>query len=175
MTVVSDNNEPPAPELEASTLPAFTVSTPINHTSELYDSGETCHMTLHKGALLNYILITLNPLAWQTSLLSTHLGVATSPYVCLTATNLPTSRSGMCCTPPDIALTLVSIGLIDKASYTVTLRAACVPSATLPVKSSGVSLNGMDCTALTHLEALVLTHSATVEMSATEAHCCLVS
>ena len=44
--IVSDNDVPPtlAPELEASALPAFTVSTAISHASELYDSGATCHM-----------------------------------------------------------------------------------------------------------------------------------
>ena len=114
-----------------------------------------------------------NPLVQQTSLPSTGLDIVTCLYICLTATKLPTSHSGTCCTPwTYVVLTLVSIGLINKAGYTVTFKGGmCTICDTANKVIGGFPKQDRLYYINTHLEAQALTHSATVEISATETHC----
>ena len=169
--IVSDNDEPPAPELEASALPAFTVSTAIDHTSELYDSGATCHMTPHKGALLNYTPIAPKPISTANQLTFHTFGHGGLPIHLPNGNNFTNITLRDVLYTLDIALTLVSIGLIDKAGYTVTFKGSMCTIRDTASKFIGSfpKQDGLYCVD-THLEAPVSTHSATVKMSATEAH-----
>src|SRR5882724_7744715 len=107
--------EPPA-----STYTADTIPTPPETTSELYDSGATRHMTPHKDLLSNFISIAPKPINAANQL--TFRAIGRGDLTIHVPNNGQTSNIMLqdVLYAPDIGVTLVSIGLIDKAGYSVT-------------------------------------------------------
>src|SRR5882724_2802453 len=98
--------EPPHPAMSANATPLMTLTGAV--TSELYNSGATQHMTPHKDAQVNYEVIAPKPInaANQQTFRAIRWG---DLPICIP--NGPGSTH--------ITLTLVSIGLIDEAGYTM--------------------------------------------------------
>ena len=100
-------------------------STPVyfNHvTSELYDSRATRHMAPYKEALVNYTVIMPKPINAANQHTFHAIGQGNLP-ICI-----PNSKGFTKITlhdvlqTPDIAFTLMSMGLIDEAVYMVTFK-----------------------------------------------------
>jgi len=103
----------------ALTYTADAITTPPKITSELYDSGATCHMTPHKDLLSNYVSI-------MPKLINATNQLTFQPIGCRDLTihvpnNGQTSNIMLrdVLYALDIGVTLVSIGLIEQAGYSV--------------------------------------------------------
>ena len=115
-----DSNVLLEPEMSAHVA---STSTHTNHvTSELYDSGATRHMTPYKEALANYSVIMPKPINAANQHTFHAIGQGDLP-ICVpngkAFTNI-TLRDVL--HTPEIVFTLVSVGLIDEAGYTVTFK-----------------------------------------------------
>ena len=127
-------------------------------------------MTPHKGALLNYVPIAPKPISVANHLTFHAFGHSDLPIHLPNGNKYTNVMHQDVLYTLDIALTLVSIGLIDKASYTMTFKGSmCTIHDTAgKVIGSFPKWDGLYCVD-THLETPALAHSATVEISATEA------
>jgi len=96
-------------------------STPeVRLSSELYDSGATRHMTPYRQSLVNYATITPKPINAANQLTFRAIGRGDLPIRVFNGPSFSNITLRNVLYTPDIAQTLVSVGLIDDAGYTVT-------------------------------------------------------
>ena len=106
-------------------MSAYFTSTSVSTdhvTSEIYDSRATRHMTPYKEALVNYAVITPKPINAANQHTFYTIGQGDFPICVPNGKGFTSITLWDILHTPDIALTLVSIGLIDKARYTVTFK-----------------------------------------------------
>jgi len=89
-------------------------------TSELYDSGATRHMTPYHQSLVNYATITPKPINAANQLTFCAIGCSDLPIRVPNGPSFSNITLRNVLYTPDIAQTLVSVGLIDDAGYTMT-------------------------------------------------------
>jgi len=106
----------------ASTYAANATTTPPGTMSKLYDSGAACHMTPHKDLLSNYVSIVPKPINSTNQL--TFQEIRHRDLTIHMPNNGHTSNIMLwdVLYALDISITLVSIGLIDEVSYSMTLQ-----------------------------------------------------
>src|SRR5882724_661639 len=91
-------------------------------TSELYDSGATRHMTPYRTALTNYTAILPMPINAANQHTFCTIGQGDLPIHVPNGNGFTKITLRDVLHTPDIALTLVSVSLIDQAGYTVTFK-----------------------------------------------------
>jgi len=95
---------------------------PVSHTPELYDSGATCHMTPLRNSLTNYRAIAPKSISVANQLTFSAIGCRDLLI------HVPNGHSDSkillrdVLHMPDIAQTLISVGLISNAGYSVTFK-----------------------------------------------------
>jgi len=102
---------------------AYIVTHPTSETgltSELYDSGATRHMTPYQQALVNCAAISPKPINAANQLMFCAIRSGNLPIHVPNGPNFSNIMLRDVLYTPDITQTLVSIGLIDNARYTMT-------------------------------------------------------
>jgi len=99
---------------------AYIVTSEAGLTSELYDSEATRHMTPYWQALVNYAAITPKPINVANQLTFHTIRCGDLPIHVPNGPNFSNITLRDVLYTPDITQTLVSVGLIDNAGYTVT-------------------------------------------------------